>query len=1420
MAIPNSFIKNICLQLRSKYRFDNSPHKGYGRDSLFIGRKENIAKFEKFLINNAEEKQGVFLVTGYRGMGKTSFVNHVVEKYKNKQKNKKDKPVKARVEVVRLTIAQNNPNEMDVLKQIVNSLYECFQRSPLVKKANERIDTVRKTFKLFKLFILALAIPTLFTLPTLVYENEIKKLFPEIDNWLYYFQISCILFALCTAAAIFFIYLFKYKLDVLKIDLEKIDGFKILKELSEKTFSNVSEELESSKFFNIDFKGIKAFSEDSSPKRSKSFPLANAKEIEYELRAFLKSVKNDLDFIFIFDELDKVDLVNNDTDIYQSLDSFEAAKKDTNLQNLLRYRKQAVMNVISGLKNFFTTANARFIFIAGREMFDASLADVSDKQSPLSSIFTYTFNIESFLKEESTYKGEKNTSSLTNAIEEFLKYQLATDKEIGNNNSKSIGIIPKPDNPAQTVKLSDISFLDYLQYRFMPKEGKSKADYEKRLAEYSKIYFMFQAFVTYLAYRSNGSPKKLIKAFHEFVTIKKGFKADSKLIYREQDEESSYYLYFNYFNQYRIGFINYFYRPFLIQYGRSFKLYSDNAIISVPYLFDHLIKFHPFAFSRSNLELVPELLSVNKTPSIKQDLDHIITHLATTHIRDTDVELYDYKFYSKSYNEIVFLSRIFEEEGAAFNFTLDENYPVKLLLNDKIKELRSIFSKFQKDSEGISQQIFSIAFHNGNLGDLHFFDQEYDDAIGNYSDAIRPINNIKVDSMNLRDFITLVRNKLKIGLCFEKISSYEEALTFYSDSSHDVKRYISYQLNNGKQLEFPDLNNTYTFYTKKESEIFYSSSFNDLLQIIVQCFLSKIYVQEKMGLEGISTPKVKAALGDFLKITDAVSTICGRNNLIIANAFMHLGKLLYFKNSSFPTKSIEANVQYPTWLENRLKSLRTKDNEDSEANEITYRQPKLAFKMYLLALDEVMRSRGSLRHSKSNANCDEDLDKMLHVSDTHKTNLLLNYFDILKKYLASGDESYTGNHYKYIASLLSSLGDCILGFKNLNSNDTEGRTFKKITAENYNGIRIGEIFKIKELAPERYQSLEYFYDMLHKSSGSCYTISDALKCYWLSARYYEKYDRIASASFQYRKILHFLRLIITNKIDLNNYEPNDLIKNFTKFLETTIVKKALAIVSLSSGRSNFYMQNKAKSRHVKEGIIWNNISNHPDTKEVILLFEYMKLKLGIVQESINKFINSENSIATQYSRLMELDYYSKYVYIQLKPLFDDKDDKSKAVKFNQTKNFDYIVGYLFSMNSILRIMKIYGTDYMLGHAYAAYTHARIARFIEEIEKTGLTEGEKLKGKVKTELENLLGNSSLVLTDKLYHYSMAKDNYAKTIQLHVAGNAYKKTIKDMIYLEDDFNDNAYHFGAALDRYMLVKGVFTENIESCEKIISAT
>lgn len=1394
--LPLSFIKNIAIQLPKDYRFYNDMHKDGSqnhpdnaiKETKFIGRKSHIEKFTSFLKNSTK---GVYLVTGYRGMGKTSFVNYVISKYKKENQDGKE------IIPIRLTMAQINPTEYDILRQIVSHINSAFKPKN-IKKLGGLIR-----LRTFLIFILVVTLISKYLLLNKFFYSPVlfKNPFSLID--------LCILLSI----VIFIIH------SLIKHYASKSNAYNRLKLLSDRCQATVSHE-----FGTEDILGIGSLSTKIISKKTKNYPIADSKIIEFELNQFLDdAVKEGYQFVFIFDELDKIDATISH-EVNEDLETFEFRNKT--LKHTHRNRKDAIVTIIAGLKNFFTSAKAQFIFIAGREMFDASLSEISDKQSPLGSIFSYTFHIESLLKEETGYKGEKNISSLGTAIQEFLKYQLFNEdsyKLLNNTDNRTFAQIPFYEL-LPTYFASKKQHVDSNTNISVKKENNECLDTDNA---FRQLYFLIQSLETYLIYRSSGSPKKLVRTFQEFISIIDNTNDTESIctfIKRNEFGDSENYLYFNQNNIYRLGYINNLYRPYLIQNGRSFKLYSENTIIGIPYIFDQLFKFHPFAFSLSNLEYIPELLNSGKTPTVRNDLKGVLNYLYSSTIRDTYIQLFDYKFRSKAVNEICFLSKVFEDEAAAFNFMLDESFPTKTALIVKIKELRSIFSKFDVDPQKINPQIFSIANFNYRLGDLYFFDQEYDDAINSYSDAIRPINNYFIDKMNYRDFVSLIQNKLKLGLCFEKVSSYEEALAFYSDAVNDIKRFLTFILKNGKFI-----NKRFFSDEKIDNNYFLTSSMSDLLQICIQAVLANSYIQEKMGLEGITTTKSRMAFADLFNLVEKVFTYTGKNHLLVANGYLHYANLLYFKNVSIATPAdnvyINENI-FPDWYSDKIIKITKILTHNQKKNKFK-REPLLALRVYFVGLDEVLWSRIFKKYDNNNS-------KFLEAYDLEnpmpKKLFLKKYLDELKNIVFNNNscssEVFTSNHFKYFAVFLSSIGDCILSSSDMNNNSCK--------------IQIEKIFK-NDVTDNNIKFLEA---LKIDDQGEPFEIVHVLECYYLSAHFYKKYGRISSAIFQYRKIIHLLMLVseeYRNDKHIQVETENKLADKIVKLIENKIFSKIEELHNRALQQTKYHMKNKVtadfKLAEVKNSEMTDySIAGSSELKEIKLLFEQFKLnflgyegyikynqpdnKLNNCDEIIQKFINPYNNISSQFLRLSELDFYCKYLYKKTEKFLIKKETgpREKWLDFeNYSKLENEIFNYVYSRITILRILKIYELDYMLGPSFIANIHYTLADVLNIKITDNKNIAQELERTKKEKFTQILGEGSKTTYDVKYHFEMAKDYFKKAIELHTGNSEYKNQINKMIYLEDDFNESSYHFGAALERYLLVNNHYDKRINRINKII---
>ena len=78
-----SRIKDIEIELHD-YKFYHRPNDPSNPDQRFIGRQKEVDKL-KTILTNSEVKSGTYLLTGFRGMGKTSIVNKILQELESEK---------------------------------------------------------------------------------------------------------------------------------------------------------------------------------------------------------------------------------------------------------------------------------------------------------------------------------------------------------------------------------------------------------------------------------------------------------------------------------------------------------------------------------------------------------------------------------------------------------------------------------------------------------------------------------------------------------------------------------------------------------------------------------------------------------------------------------------------------------------------------------------------------------------------------------------------------------------------------------------------------------------------------------------------------------------------------------------------------------------------------------------------------------------------------------------------------------------------------------------------------------------------------------------------------------------------------------------------------------------------------------------
>lgn len=677
-----------------------------------------------------------------------------------------------------------------------------------------------------------------------------------------------------------------------------------------------------------------------SHRRAKEYPLAGIRQMEKTLIDILDEIDNMVfpilrpQFIIVFDELDKIDpyLNNNISDKEEELTDFDGSTNGFSGGTATRLRKKNVLKLLANMKYFITTAKAKFIFISGRELYDAFLADVSDREFTISSIFHEVIYVESFLSDNSD-KVKSDTVSMT---EHYVCQFIIPEWYI-------IYMTYKTGNHYEALNLK--TYESYL----LDSPKRTKNDLEVKKA----IMLLYQ-FVHYLTHVSNGAPKKITNLFERYIVSANSCNLESDCYIGKSNKEI--YLSFSYMDQCKIGFIHYLSHPIILAVVNNVSTYGDKLLVSAAFLIDHIYKFHGNGFSWRNLEHAPEIFDINRTPELRNFIGTIIGYLSQTHISPIISGLFIFKFPKKISEEISFISKMSEEASALFNFTLDESLTVKRhyskLLQHYTRQANS--EKAHPLVEG--EFIHSMADIHHILGDLHLFDEEYTEAIFEYQSCLQYISHKWSeinDSHQATHLLFIVRSMLKLGLTFEKRKTVNSAYLIYSElvsmaidfryinekafgleyKSEKVEgwirqRAVLYKSNNTKTQDedlFRKETRPEVLKDEEKEDIFYSANGDELipslakittplknklitrlslfedLGLMYQALLAKLFVLEKIQLGGISQANLDVIEGEFLNLHLAVNL--KDKFLISADFFKKLGDIMFYKNGLINNES-------------------------------------------------------------------------------------------------------------------------------------------------------------------------------------------------------------------------------------------------------------------------------------------------------------------------------------------------------------------------------------------------------------------------------------------------------------------------------------------------------------------------------------
>lgn len=1345
-----------------------------------------------------QSDSGTYLITGYRGAGKSSFVNYTINEL-NKQA-----PKKAKFIPLSISLGQENMQEIEILRILAKNLKN---------KLEDGRSWWMKVVEALHSFIAVAYI--LFTMITAILfsQSDIKENCNSLCTPLYTTNIVILVFILIEA--------------VTNHLLPQISSYcracKQIRKLCARLNATIT--TETTLQWNNKIKEL-ASTLGFSHNQKQTTPPASIQEIEFELIEILnhvKKTKTNRKFIIIIDELDKVDTNHrNVTSTEQKFPEYEKLTTRPEQHVSSRVRTQQVLSIIASMKFFLSTAKAYFIFIAGRELYEAFQADLCDRDFSISSIFNGVLNLESFLN------GNNSRNNSTLRTEEFVCSLLLPP------GFKQEIVSSQYYNPSQPFSLKN-----YYRFRQAHKDWTENETNEEREMRLKQELLFLNRFITYLAFISNGSPKKLTLFFEKYVRSKEYLTLKNvRLPHEEADgseEESGLptkrlYLSFGRQSIQKINFIHYLLYPIFQTLLNQNSDFGDKLMVSTSFLVTHILKLHNNGFSWRNLEQIPELQELNKTPEMREYVSTVINFMNHSLVTTIPCGLYHYKFPMRIIEEISYQSKISGEMSTLFNFS---SIDLQSLKNQYLEIIRQ--NTTADGTHDYSQ--YALASIHHSLGDLFTLEENYSAAIRAYERCIELVVPIFEDysyakMVQAENYLLFLnRSMLKLGIAHEKRKTDNSAFILYDELVTLLKR--------------TDLKGKYP------------ALYRDTRTLHL-AILAKLFVLEKIDTEGIGLVHLEEAYNDFRGIRGRYMDP-GKSDLIEADFFRKMGDILYYKNRAFET--VIRDMPYGEfnarncYLKSILRLMGLGQDGLSPENP---EDREIFFWIYQAA------NRFKQLTNKQEINADTPPDAT-------------NRRDNISYHFALACESL-GNVYLY---------------------DSKGSD--KYNADELHSfcIEFKEFIQSKMLQAEEQPVFEW---SLIERKERCFpntvtasNFSKAIFFYWTAAVLYNVSCERGAATKCHKNIIYSLLLYV--RTCLKNQERIDGYK--VLFLMETVIQHFF--ISLHRQKEHIHLAELnhiqwTESLEMYETTDKEMLSNTPDMEEIIFLYQTTKLELwrsshtnweeeGLshlngrlkIGMSLAKFYQSplmtgHHLYQTMFSstqllklktrfnhsllymmlrqtdktnwKLNELTLKELHEYIQngnpetqedirmLTEMYEIKRTETKEAKEKRMDLLEILICdsmYCLSQiqNQIVPIQSsnlfnnsfkadvfylqyVTGTLYQKLYCYYAYGMTRnqteIKRYlnlspIDENLVENIEPDDKRRRNLYHRASSLLRKGTPSYTNSAYLAERCIHYYTKARQTHSQGKTYQETIRNLFFLDDDLNNDCLPFYMAVERLEL-------------------
>jgi hypothetical protein len=1449
MATPdilNSKIKKIRIELPN-YCFN---HTSSGDSSQpFIGR-ERIREKLKRIIEDSPDEPGVYLVAGNRGVGKTSLVNKIINEtslrpdspFFNKLKdwfNVKCYKEKYNRLYLRINFGHKLKDEKDILRLLASTLnteYNRYRRS-LWRMLPWRamalcflsvflicvtVSDVKSTNSLNSAFSrVGTKVET--AIETKTDTNVVMKVKTKIamrdGNILftldqiiqrYIFSGKYLLWSL-----LFLIYLF----CELLLRSDWLTRFLVTHQIIKRRIKKLNEDIihSTERENTINISNGNAGS-GIGTKMKKSRNVADVREIEKELQDILYDMQRIPQFmcrpkiVIVFDELDKVE--PGDASLEKETPQTKASMFSI---NATRERQTEILRILSNMKYFLSTARAKFIFIAGREMFDIHLADVSERNNYIGSIFNAVIYVPSFLTDHPTSKrSTREESSIASLPEEFVCRKLFP-----------------PKYKVKTYNLK--TYREYLEEKIFCEESK-----QEKIEKVEKIIAVLQQFIIYLAHVSKGAPKKMIQLIESFIEIrteKDKYKRENTLLIRN-NRKSEYFLTFGEQKQYTLGIIAYLVTPIFNLLSESkVKEHSDKLLVSSLRFVDFLFKFHKHPFSWWHLDISPELLEVNRAPELKSVTENLLRYLSQVYIDNLTFSYSIYKFNSIIANEIFAMTKTDEVFSALFSFSLDEMLPLKEYFQALLEKTENEYQN-KKESSMFIDVVSSLQVV---LGDLYYYEDELDQAQVYYNNAVQMFRGLEQNAdgeIGQERFYLYIRNMFRLGMIYEKRKHYESAYITYGELCRRIirERYIAFQELGVEIVSDKDKKGKYTLV--KTSEMWWMSDkekkyYNNLdvrplpngkeikasiasllplrfkhilpqtydlmfkrmtyegLRTLYLPFLAKLQILEKSHMGGITCGHLELLDKEIRYLTFIIDN--KESKILKAEFYTRVADILYYKNSDLKELSCKTNKkEYP---------------QNSSCTACNYYHNALSA-LLNLNIPKRKNTVTELLH-KSIVQIRESYDINMKYCTT-LARIVSNWANVF--FSCDNKIDFCDNSCHYICEINYHINQPNapenIWEKYINYVESEEKNIMACL----NRLNPKYDFTKMEIALAMYSISTIAYSKANQYKRSSYQLYKILCLF----KYYECCDGKKREDYIKRLSERAINYLWCANDDLNMPELNKRKKDFgrvridekitlqdllvdTEITRIRVLVKDLELKQITYPKElkHFYEIRITSPYKINNSIVGRIYLLRLKSKVNYKAYQQLLEKAEIWEDTPE---DTQENMSKRKKFVLEHQYYDVLVdnidKETIKEIFGEELSVIEALE-------NLIAESIYCLVDILQLSETMGETYLFSHSFVGSVHERLSFWIRQYE-----EYEKYKGDdsmIDEYLKKYLDEDWRELLSGYRENRQALACYCRCLEMHNEGRAYHERVDAMCYVRDDYNDRSDHFNIAEERHLIVNEV---------------